>query len=130
MAEEKSNADVMALVETLQAKVEALEGGIGGSGAEPNRYSQERESRKAERELRRYSESDGRSGNPRPTSPRRVEELKIRSTVLPAATTPRPQPAAPAPGGGMDGDTVEIVVVDNGEFKTGKFYIEGALVAV
>lgn len=33
-------------------------------------------------------------------------------------------------GDGMSGDTIAVVVVDNGEFKTGNFYIDGVLTAI
>ena len=127
MSQELENA-----VAEMEKRLAALEqGGSASKGPESERERMQRERQEridAKREARPEND-ERRMGDPRPTSRQRKEDLSRRSsTVLPGPTMNPPKP--PAPQAGKLGDTIEVVVVDNGEFKTGLFYVDGALTPV
>lgn len=71
------------------------------------------------------------NGGGRPQGPQPVPEVKVAPVVESTATTKLTElPVRTGLGGGGGGSTIAVVVVDNGEFKTGNFYIDGQLEAV
>ena len=122
--------ETQAFLNELEKRLSVLEGGESDSNQPESageRMRRERQERiDAKREARPETD-EHRMGSPRPTSRQRKEELSRRSsTNLPGPQmSPSRPPQAPKLGG-----AIGIVVVDNGEFKTGNFYIDGALEAV
>lgn len=127
MAEETNMAELKTEIAAMVA--EALkEAGVSPeqSPVSPN----ERAERRAEHELKMFARKmdDPSRSSSRPTNPKRHEDLQARFTESRAPVDQPIQKKNQTVEGG--GDTIEVVVVDNGVFKTGNFLIKGALTAV
>ena len=128
MAEETNMAELKTEIAAMVA--EALKEAGVSSEQSPVAPS-ERAERRAEHELKMFARKmdDPSRSTSRPTNPKRHEDLQARFTE---SRAPVDQPIQKKTQTVEDavGDTIAVIVVDNGVFKTGNFYIEGTLTAV
>ena len=71
------------------------------------------------------------NGGGRPQAPQQVPDVKVAPIVESQVVTRSSEPPVrTSVGGGGGGTGIAVVVVANGEFMTGDFYIDGSLTAI
>jgi hypothetical protein len=93
------------------------------------RIDRERAERKLLSDAQEFALQTGNRHKAQVTSSHRKAKIERALTKIEPVVTPRVTPAVGAPPVD-DKKTISIVVVDNGEFKTGDFYISGELTKI